>query len=110
MTTNKEISNAAAALGRKGGSAKSEAKTAAVRANGAKGGRPGMYSVTYRTEMGESIIADHNLPKYIAIDLAKKLVDQGKEGVFVEFFRRSDHQRGYLNQDGNHDINGRAWQ
>ena len=35
-----EISQAAAAMGRKGGSAKSEAKTAAVRANGAKGGRP----------------------------------------------------------------------
>lgn len=30
----------AAALGRRGGSVKSEAKTAAARANGAKGGRP----------------------------------------------------------------------
>jgi len=34
------VSAAAAAMGRKGGSAKSEAKAAAVRANGAKGGRP----------------------------------------------------------------------
>jgi hypothetical protein len=40
MSTNTEISNAAAALGRKGGSAKSEAKTTTARANGAKGGRP----------------------------------------------------------------------
>jgi hypothetical protein len=40
MTTTTEISTAAAALGRKGGSAKSEAKTTAVRANGALGGRP----------------------------------------------------------------------
>ena len=40
MTTTTEISNAAAALGRKGGSAKSEAKTSAVRANGTLGGRP----------------------------------------------------------------------
>lgn len=40
MTTTTDITSAAAALGRKGGSAKSEAKTAAVRANGAKGGRP----------------------------------------------------------------------
>lgn len=42
MTTDitSAITSAAAALGRKGGSAKSEAKTAAVRANGAKGGRP----------------------------------------------------------------------
>ena len=36
MTTKSEISQAAAALGR----SKSEAKTAAARANGAKGGRP----------------------------------------------------------------------
>lgn len=33
-------SRAAAALGKKGGRVKSEAKAAAVRANGAKGGRP----------------------------------------------------------------------
>jgi hypothetical protein len=37
---NTEISNAAAALGRKGGAAKSEAKTTTARTNGAKGGRP----------------------------------------------------------------------
>lgn len=37
-----DISKAAAALGRKGGAARSEAKTAAVRANGAKGGRPSL--------------------------------------------------------------------
>lgn len=40
MTITTDITTAAAALGRKGGSAKSEAKTEAVRANGAKGGRP----------------------------------------------------------------------
>lgn len=38
MKTN-EISQAAAALGRKGGSTTSESKTIAARANGAKGGR-----------------------------------------------------------------------
>ena len=43
MTTNTEISTAAAALGRKGGSAKSEAKTTTARANGAKGGRPNLF-------------------------------------------------------------------
>lgn len=37
---NNDLSTAAAALGRKGGSARSEAKTAAVRENGRKGGRP----------------------------------------------------------------------
>jgi len=45
MNKNTDISQAAAALGRKGGLSKSDAKTAAVRANGALGGRP----VTYRT-------------------------------------------------------------
>jgi len=35
-----DISTAAAAMGRKGGSVKSEAKAAAVRENGKKGGRP----------------------------------------------------------------------
>lgn len=35
-----ELTTAAAALGRKGGSAKSEAKTAAARENAKKGGRP----------------------------------------------------------------------
>lgn len=37
---NDTVSQAAATLGRKGGQAKSETKAAAVRANGAKGGRP----------------------------------------------------------------------
>lgn len=37
------ISEAAAALGRKGGKAKSEAKTKAARENGKKGGRPRIY-------------------------------------------------------------------
>ena len=37
---NPSVSAAAAALGRKGGQAKSPAKTAASRSNGAKGGRP----------------------------------------------------------------------
>ena len=39
MTT-PDISKAAAAMGRKGGLAKTDAKTDAARANGAKGGRP----------------------------------------------------------------------
>lgn len=38
-----DISSAAALLGRKGGSSKSESKRAAVRENGRKGGRPRRY-------------------------------------------------------------------
>ena len=37
---NQEISQAAAALGKKGGSVRSDKKAAAVRENGRKGGRP----------------------------------------------------------------------
>lgn len=40
MTHNTHITKSAATLGRKGGKSTSVAKTAAVRANGAKGGRP----------------------------------------------------------------------
>jgi hypothetical protein len=40
IITSNDLSNAAAALGRKGGAVKSERKTAAVRENGKKGGRP----------------------------------------------------------------------
>lgn len=40
MPTQSAISEAAAALGRKGGRSRSAAKVAASRANGKKGGRP----------------------------------------------------------------------
>ena len=49
MTTNTEITTAAATLGRKGGAVKSEAKTTTARANGAKGGRPRQDTVYART-------------------------------------------------------------
>ena len=45
MSTNKEISNAAAALGRKGGSVSSEAKSIAARRNAALGGREAGYTL-----------------------------------------------------------------
>lgn len=44
-TKNKELSQAAAALGRKGGAKKSAAKSAASRENGKKGGRPRIYLI-----------------------------------------------------------------
>lgn len=40
MANQKELNKAAQMLGRKGGLAKSKAKTLAVRENGKKGGRP----------------------------------------------------------------------
>lgn len=50
-----KISNAAATLGRKGGSVSSAAKTAAVRANGILGGRPSPYRRVSRQNGGDRI-------------------------------------------------------
>lgn len=47
-----DISKAAAAMGRKGGSAKSEAKTSAARSNGAKGGRKAAFYVVRPNHFG----------------------------------------------------------
>jgi len=34
---------------------------------------------------------------------------RGEEGDFLRWFRASDGQTGYLNQDGNHSIEGVRW-
>jgi hypothetical protein len=52
MTTN-NLSKAAAALGRKGGSATSEAKRAAARTNGRKGGRPTETELRIRNQIDD---------------------------------------------------------
>lgn len=54
MTATTEIATAAATLGRKGGSAKTAAKTAAAQSNGATGGRPRrpMFEVEVYTNEG----------------------------------------------------------
>lgn len=57
MTNKSDITTAAATLGRKGGKSTSEAKTAAARANGAKGGRPSRAFIGaggYRCEIAKS--------------------------------------------------------
>ena len=56
-----KISKAAAELGRKGGAVRSEAKAAAVRANGALGGRP----VKLHTVAGLEVHADAALAERI---------------------------------------------
>lgn len=57
----RDISKAAAALGRKGGQSTSEAKRAAVRANGKLGGRPRVYRYAlYRTQFhGGGLLSRH---------------------------------------------------
>ena len=107
MKTN--IQKAAAAMGRKGGSAKTERKAAAAKANGAAGGRPGMYSVTESSGSAPPFCHEAKLSKSAATALAERLANKGRSGIYVEFFRASDGQRGYLNQDGDHSITGEAW-
>ena len=95
---------AAQQLGRLGGKVSSEAKAQAARANGAKGGRVGMYSVD---SDGDTV--DHSLSKAAAVTLAKQRVAAGDRGVFIRFHRASDGQRGFLNPGGGHDLTGRDW-
>ena len=100
---------AAQSLGRLGGKAKTEAKTSAARANGAAGGRPGMYSVTESSGSAPPFCHEVKLSKSAATALAERLASKGRSGIYVEFFRASDGQRGYLNPDGDHSITGEPW-
>lgn len=62
MTNQTDISTAAAALGRKGGKTTSEAKAAAARANGAKGGRPPQLARWFDPVTGEYL--HHRAPRF----------------------------------------------
>lgn len=64
MTDQEMISAAAASMGRKGGSVKSEAKAAAVRKNGLLGGRP-RKRVNARTTLDEirQMLLDDGFPE-----------------------------------------------
>lgn len=100
---------AAQQLGRKGGKASSESKAAAARKNGAKGGRPGVYSVIQSTEQGDEKLLGYRMHKGPAVALAEKHAGKGDKGIVVSFFRKNDGQTVYLNQDGNHAITGEFW-
>jgi hypothetical protein len=95
---------AAQQLGRLGGKSKTEAKTSAARTNGAAGGRPGMYSV-----MQDGDMVHHSISATQARNEALALVDAGKTGVFVTFYRKQDGQRGYLNRNREHALTGVDW-
>ncbi len=80
-----EIITAAATMGRKGGASKSPAKTAAVRENGRKGGRPRKVSINPSdiTRHGITILLgqgrtatqgmDGNLPTLVIRDNGRKI-------------------------------------
>ena len=104
------MKQAASLLGRLGGSVKSEKKTLAVRENGKKGGRPGMYTVTLNDADTGTDESWPGLTKRQAISLAKETAAFNPTcAVFIEWFRKSDGQRGYLNPSGDHEITGHAW-
>lgn len=98
-------SSAARALG----SIRSEKKAASSRENGKKGGRPGMYTVTLTDEGGDTD-SWPNLTKREAIRLAKETAAFNPTcAVFIEWFRKSDGQHGYLNPSGDHEVTGHVW-
>jgi hypothetical protein len=82
MTTTTDISTAAAALGRKGGQAKTEAKAAAVRANGAKGGRPAFewLVITTGRSLNTYTVWAKKKTEAAAIKLVRDMGRNGAEG------------------------------
>jgi len=92
------------------GSIRTEKKAAAARENGKKGGRPGMYTVTLNDADTGTDESWPGLTKRQAISLAKETAAFNPTcAVFIEWFRKSDGQRGYLNPSGDHEITGHAW-
>lgn len=50
----------------------------------------------------------HDLEKRQAEAIAKREAEQGNQ-VFVQWFRKTDGQHGYLDSDGSNAITGQAW-
>jgi len=67
-----------------------------------------VYAVNQRFENGQEKTIAENLTERQAAELASEQCKE-KSGITVSFFRESDGQVGYLNQDGNHEISGRFW-
>ena len=67
------------------------------------------YTVTTEFE-GISISEQSGLSKAEAIRTAKNEAKSDTDNqVFVNWYRKSDGQTGYLNSDGDHAITGKAW-
>lgn len=68
------------------------------------------YDVNVQDD-GMTIAGESGLSKKQAENKAVELAAEYPNClVFVEWFRKSDGQHGYLNQDGNHAITGEAWE
>jgi hypothetical protein len=59
-------------------------------------------------ESGQQTTEAAGLKKLAAVKIAKSLCAD-LSGVYVTWFRESDGQKGYLNSDGNHSVDGREW-
>jgi len=66
------------------------------------------YAVIEQTEGGENTLW-HDLTKKQAVVKAKTLAKHTDGNIYVEWYRASDGQRGYLNPDGSHAITGEAY-
>jgi hypothetical protein len=67
------------------------------------------YSIYQQHENDSATLLASGLSKVVAVVSAAELLSQGKSHFTVEFFRKSDGQHGYLNQDGNHAPTGKHW-
>lgn len=66
------------------------------------------YSVVKNNANGSSTVVAEGLSKKEAVAKATEMA-ASTSGITVEFFRKSDGQHGYLNQDGSHDVTGKHW-
>ena len=67
------------------------------------------YDVIKITETMQDVCIAADLSAKKAKKVAKDEAAKNDGQVFVEWYRKSDGQRGYLNRDGSHAIIGKAW-
>jgi hypothetical protein len=69
------------------------------------------YTVTLKPVVGYEVKSKSVTNEAEAVALAKQWAYENTDpdnGVFIEFYRESDGQHGYINPDGA-DINGKSW-
>lgn len=72
------------------------------------------YSVVKDDAIGPTELLASNCFLRVAMAIAtreaEKLRSSGSDArVYVQWYRKSDGQKGYVNPDGNHAITGKAW-
>lgn len=68
------------------------------------------YTVNVIANTGQTIMSTPDCSEAEAKKVAKADVKKyPNHQVFIQWFRLSDGQHGYLNPDGNHSITGDAW-